>query len=229
MITRGERLNDRIKLDSETWVSMAKAENRPIPFKEYQLAQGAELLARVFQYAPDMIYLLGDDSRAFQKRTLRFYQAIIRTGLLYGETHTTSNMDGLAVWIKPENVSFTPGILLRTGLMVSILALGPGPMARFLKSANYLEKLQKKVISEPHWTLVQLGVEPDRQGKGIGGNLIQPVLTQADVGNLPCYAESADERNLNFYQKHGFKVREQGRVPGNGPQVWILIRDPASS
>ncbi len=204
---------------------MAMAEIDQLPLNKSQLAQGAMLLARVFQHAPDMTYLLGDERRTFQKRTQRFYQAIIRTGLLYGEAYTTADLDGLAIWIKPENTHFTPGILLRTGLLVSLLALGLGPAARFMKSANYLEKLQKGVISEPHWILVQLGVEPEHQGKGIGGRLVKPVLDKADAGGVPCTVESADERNLSFYKKHGFEVRRTGQVPGGGPQVWILVRD----
>lgn len=204
---------------------MAKTEIDPIPLNEFQLAQGAMLLARVFQHAPDMTYLLGNESRAFQKRTLRFYQAIIRTGLLYGETYTSPELAGLAVWIKPENNNITLGILLRTRLLVSLLALGPGPATRFMKSANYLEKLQKEVISEPHWILIQLGVEPRKQGKGLGSWLVQPVLDKADAGGVPCYVESADERNLSFYKRHGFEVRRTGQVPGGGPQGWILIRD----
>jgi GNAT superfamily N-acetyltransferase len=206
---------------------MSMVENIPVSLKESQLVPGAELFARVFRHAPDMEYLLGSESKMFQKRTLRFYRAVIRTGLRYGETYTTPNLDGVAVWVKPENTQFTPGMLIRTGLLLSLLALGPRPIGRFIKSANYLEELHEKVISEPHWILVQLGVEPDRQSMGIGGKLIRPVLDKADAEGLPCYTESADERNLTFYQRHGFEVRERGQVPINGPRVWILVREAA--
>jgi ribosomal protein S18 acetylase RimI-like enzyme len=205
---------------------MGKENVYPILLSGTQVKQGAELLARAFQNAPDMKYFLGDEDRMFDKSTLRFYAAIIRTGILYGAVHTMPSMEGLAVWVGPENTNFTLSALFRSGLLGSILFMGLKPLARFVRSAIYLEKLKEKSISGPHWILVQLGVEPTLQGNGIGGRLIQPILAQADEDYLNCYVESADERNLNFYRRHGFKVADKGRVPNGGPQVWAMVREP---
>jgi ribosomal protein S18 acetylase RimI-like enzyme len=78
----------------------------------------------------------------------------------------------------------------------------------------------------PHWYLMALGVEPARQGQGIGGRLIRPVLAQADRAGVLCYLETETERNVAFYQKHGFVVAESGPVPGHNLPLWMMVREP---
>lgn len=198
-----------------------------VPLNISQVRQGAEVLARTFKHAPDMRFFIGDESRMLAEKTLRFYRAIIRIGMRYGEVTTTSSLDGLAIWVSPENNNFTFGSMFRTGLVSSILAIGLRPAYRFMRSALYVEGLQLEATKRPRWILVFLGVEPSRQGKGIGGVLIQPVLDRADDSGIPCYVESADERNLSFYNRHGFEVVNRGQVPNGGPKVWVLVREPA--
>lgn len=205
---------------------MSQLETSPVLLAKSQVEQGAELLARALQNAPDMKFLIGDNARMLDKVTLRFYQAVIRVGLLYGEVYTTPSMEGVAVWVSPENTNFTLGILFRTGFLTAILSLGFRPMLRFINSSNYVQKLQKQAISGPRWVLVYLGVEPSQQGKGIGGILIHPILARADADGVPCYVESANARNLTFYKRHGFEIVNHGQVPNGGPQVWIMVRKP---
>ncbi len=205
---------------------MAQPESSSILLASSQVEQGAEILARAFQNAPDMKFFIGDNAKMLDEKTLRFYQAVIRVGLLYGEVYTTPSMDGVAVWTSPETNNFSLGILFRTGFLTAILSMGLKPMNRFMMATNYVQKLQEEAISGPRWVLVYLGVEPSKQGKGIGGLLIQPVLTRSDAEGIPCYVESADERNLTFYKRHGFSIIKQGQVPKGGPQVWIMVREP---
>lgn len=206
---------------------MSGSDTSPILLADSQVAQGAELFARVFQNAPDMQYFIGENAVA-ESKILQYYQAIIRIGLLHGEVYTTSAMDGVAVWVSPENSQLSFGILIRTGFLKALVSMGARPLARFVRSARYLEKLQKQAISEPCWILVQIGVESARQGKGIGGLLIQPILTRAAAEGVSCYVESADERNLSFYTRHGFEIVNHGQVSRGGPPVWVMIRKPNS-
>lgn len=208
---------------------MSQSDAYAVSLARSQVEQAAAVLARTFQYAPDMRFLVGNDAQMLDNKALRFYKAVIMAGLLYGEVFTTPSLEGVAVWISPESSSFTFGSLFRTGLLKAILLMGPGPMLRFVRSSSYVQKLQEQAISVPRWVLVFLGVEPSQQGKGIGGKLIQPILTRADSADVPCYVESADERNLSFYKKHGFVIINQGQVPNGGPQVWVLVKEPVSN
>jgi ribosomal protein S18 acetylase RimI-like enzyme len=204
---------------------MAQVDTSPVALSSAQVQQGAELLARVFQHDPMMQYLVADTSRLLDK-PMRLYRAAIRMGLLSGAVHTTPGIDGVAVWISPGHTDFTFGQLLRSGFLTAALSMGLKSLGRFMQSANYFENLKKQTITDPHWLLLFLGVEPSQQGKGLGATLMQPILDRADAEGLPCYLESTNERNLTFYKRHGFKVSTQGQVPKDGPQIWFMLREP---
>ena len=52
------------------------------------------------------------------------------------------------------------------------------------------------------------------------------MLAQCDRDGTPAYLETARERNVAFYERHGFHVREQLTL-SSGPPVWLMWRDPA--
>jgi hypothetical protein len=55
--------------------------------------------------------------------------------------------------------------------------------------------------------------------------LLQPVLTQADAKGMACYLETETEANVRFYTKHGFKVVDQGQVPGLRVSTFAMLRE----
>jgi len=67
---------------------------------------------------------------------------------------------------------------------------------------------------------------PPRQGKGLGGRLIEDALARADADRVPCYLENTKVRNLPFYQKHGFEVIVEEKVAEDGPTIWAVKREP---
>ena len=69
-------------------------------------------------------------------------------------------------------------------------------------------------------------MDPTRQGRGVGGRLMQPGFAQADTAHLPCYLLTMTERNVAFYAKHGFRVASTGQLPQGGPHVWGMRREP---
>ena len=59
--------------------------------------------------------------------------------------------------------------------------------------------------------------------------MIQPVPTRASADGTACYLETGTEENVRFYEKHGFKVVGEGRVPGLEWQVWAMLRNVCHS
>ena len=196
-----------------------------IPLGMSHIEQGAAVLARAFQYDPLMHYLY-PDSVIIPNSPARFYQATIRMGLLYGEVQATPAMEGLAVWISPGNLDISFSSFFRCGFITAIISAGFRTMSRFIRMANYTEKVNKPILARPHWHLMMIGLEPSQQGKGLGSTLLQPMLARADEESLPCILESGNERNLTFYQRHGFEIAAHNQIPKGGPQIWVMVREP---
>ena len=74
------------------------------------------------------------------------------------------------------------------------------------KALKMLSTWEKQDPKKPHMHIGPLGVLPEMQGNGVGSKLMQACLAYADGENLPSYLETDRDRNVPFYEKHGFKV-----------------------
>lgn len=67
-----------------------------------------------------------------------------------------------------------------------------------------------------------LAVHPAHQGRGLGGALLRHGLASlADADGSPWLA-TTDERNVPFYERHGFATAGSRRLPGDGPVLRVL-------
>jgi ribosomal protein S18 acetylase RimI-like enzyme len=78
---------------------------------------------------------------------------------------------------------------------------------------------------EPHWYLPLLGVDPARQGRGLGGLLLEHANRLFDRDGVVAYLESSNPRNVGLYQRHGFEVLGRIQV-GRSPVFTPMRRDP---
>lgn len=78
---------------------------------------------------------------------------------------------------------------------------------------------------EPLWYLPMIGVEPNAQGRGLGGALMRHAVARCDREGTLAYLESSNPRNITLYVRHGFEV--MGRIQvGAGPIVTPMLRQP---
>jgi GNAT superfamily N-acetyltransferase len=193
----------------------------------HQIKEAGEVLARAFYDDPAFAWILPDDAN--RARALSWLMGTgVRYGHMFGRVHTSSgNVASGAVWLPPGDTIMSPLRMIRAGMMLAPFKFGVGSFRRFLSATNHLEHLHKRDVSPQHWYLMILGVDPPRQGQGLGGAVIQPILARADRENLPCYLETAKERNLPFYRKYGFEVAVEADFPHGGPHFWTMLRQPA--
>ncbi len=158
------------------------------------------------------------------QRLLRFFTAMSSSYLRSGKPAYLADEDvGAALWSDPATSS---QLQFDLGQFRAVLgSFGPSRVIRAVRTQTQLSKLHP---SEPHWYLGYLGVRGSRQGRGMGGALLDEVLTNADEANAPAYLESSNERNLTLYQRHGFEIVEEVRLLGNGPSVWRMWRNAMS-
>jgi GNAT superfamily N-acetyltransferase len=167
-------------------------------------------------------------SHIFRKETRRdaglraYFRTQMRADYLpFGGCYTADGYAGAAIWAPAGKPMLTglKGILN----MIPVLPYVATNLAVTLKILNLIETMHPR---EPHWYLATLGTAVEQQGKGIGGALMAPVLTHCDREGLPCYLESSKERNVPFYRRHGFEVVKEVHLPGDGPSLWTMWREP---
>lgn len=65
-----------------------------------------------------------------------------------------------------------------------------------------------------------------RQGKGLGGQVLTPVLDRADAEGVPVWTWSSNQRNLAFYHRYGFEVLDELPFASGGPSIYPIRREP---
>lgn len=80
--------------------------------------------------------------------------------------------------------------------------------------------------AEPHAYLYTIGVHSSGQGKGIGRQLLAPMLDACDRAGLPAYLENSNPRNHSFYAGHGFAHVEHFEPVRGAPPLEAMWREP---
>lgn len=190
--------------------------------KQNQLESAIKVMVKAFYHDPFVVYLAPDE--ALRARVLpAFIGIVINYSFLYGEVWTTPSLSGLACWLVPGKTSATFMGMLRTGMFIVPLKFGWAGFKRFNDVISYTDIIHKQIITEAHWYLWGLGVDPAHQREGNGARLMLPILERADSMGQACYLETQNRANLPFYTKHGFEVASDGKSPG-GLQVWAMVR-----
>jgi GNAT superfamily N-acetyltransferase len=191
------------------------------PATEADVPRLAAVLGRAFADDPLNKHLVPDDHRRASRLPDGFAEQLRHVFLPNGAVLTTPDRAGAALWLGPdarrlsllEQLRMLPGMARLFGLRGM-----PGAM-------RAMAELDSRAPREPHWHLSLLGVEPERQGTGIGSALLRPVLDRCDRGRRSAYLETSKEANLRFYERHGFAVRERVDLR-DGVRVWTMLRAP---
>jgi GNAT superfamily N-acetyltransferase len=106
-------------------------------------------------------------------------------------------------------------------LLKSILGNG---LYDFRGWVKWLDEIDKNHPTEAHFYLEYIGVEPGYQGKGYGSLILEHLINKADNLGVGCYLETADARNLSFYQHFGFQIKDEKEIIGI--PTWFMWRQP---
>lgn len=181
-----------------------------------------EILCKAFDSDPHISWLIRRD----EKRALAYHQffTMILNGLAepHGEIYTTSNVHGVAVWYPPGHGKI--GLLKQAKVAPAFIrAVG---WNNLLSRMVGIEKMEYYHPKEPHYYLQLLGVDPEHQGKGVGRDLLIPMMMKCDAEQTFAYLETANPKNVAYYEGFGFEVVHSLPMPDNGPTLWMMKRTP---
>lgn len=88
---------------------------------------------------------------------------------------------------------------------------------------SVLEQMDAAHPKDPHWYLPWLGVDPARQGAGLGSDLLGQCLDRVDADHDRAFLETPNPRTVPFYERHGFRVISISQA-GACPPVTSMLR-----
>jgi len=195
------------------------------PLRRGEVALAAAVLAAALHDDPGWRHVVTDPGR--RKTALRGITGVaVRDALAFGGVLAACDdgrLQGVAVWLPPGRYPMSGRRKVRT--LPATAALAMQVPRNIFDLARFGASIDAVFPSEPVWYLQILGVHPHAQRHGLGLQLLQPVLAQADSTGVACYLETAQPRNSAYYQRAGFqKLGPTAPLHPGGPPMTRMIR-----
>jgi ribosomal protein S18 acetylase RimI-like enzyme len=181
-------------------------------------ARLAHTLARAFADDPVFRWFSPDDGRRAAMLPA-FFAVFVEAFLRRGEVYTGEAGAGAALWSGP-GVDPVGADAAYGARLADVAGEDAGRLF------EVVERLEAHAPVEPHHHLQFLGVAPERQGVGLGGALMAPMLERCDRDRAAAYLEATSDRNRALYERYGFRAHGSIRLP-DGPALHRMWRDPA--
>ena len=184
----------------------------------------AQDLADAFVDDPVFRWFTRADARRDAARMAFFHHVLTRMVFGHGEVLRPAVGGAAAVWMPSEALS-SGGLLREIGALPMLLGLTG--WSRFVRLLQLREAMDRHhPMDRPHAYLFFLGVTPQAQGHGVGSRLLKAKTDQLDATRRPAFLETATERNVAFYGRHGFEVVAEYKPAPDGPTNWAMWRHP---
>jgi ribosomal protein S18 acetylase RimI-like enzyme len=177
-------------------------------------------MARAFFDDPLQVWALPDSSKRLSILEQVFELLSRYSSVPRGESYTDASRSCAAFWVPPGPFELDRAAAEAMAPMLDLLGDSD---VRFRAAEDSMRAHRPE---EPHFYLQGLGTDPPRQGEGLASAAMQPVLTRCDADRIPAYLESTKERNVGFYEGHGFAVVGCVDIPLDGPVLWLMWRAP---
>lgn len=129
----------------------------------------------------------------------------------------TDDFGAAALWLRPDGKPDSDAIDVLIGETVA--------PERAAVAAQVGEMMDRFHPQEPHWYLSMIGVDPARQGRGLGSAVLRHTLAICDAEGSLAYLESSNPKNVPLYERHGFEVLGE-IAPADFPGLTPMLRRP---
>lgn len=184
------------------------------------------VLAEAFARDPLMASIWPDDQRrhtaliGYFTATMRHEHS--RIGVVDYLTDDAGHPIAVAAWDGPNRGGTMAG-LVRTA------RAAPGMLSalreRLPAGISVRQRLDDHAPTDPHWTLVNLGVATVVQKQGHARTLLDYRLARIDANPLPAHLVCTRAENVELYRRFGFEVSDEFAL-ASGTPLWSMDRQP---
>ncbi|HEY4313448.1 MAG TPA: GNAT family N-acetyltransferase [Pirellulales bacterium] len=174
-----------------------------------------------------MVYSQPKDHRRL-RAVADLYGAMLWDCMCRGQAYATLDFSGITAWLRPGTDIPSFWQQVRSGMLRLLPGFGLRGFRRLIDYDEVGRRMHHQYAHKSHWYLAAIAVDPDHQGRGIGSNLMTPILERADAEGVPCWLDTHQEQNVRLYQRHGFQVAECTAPRGHQIPVYGMVRPPRS-
>lgn len=184
--------------------------------------EAAAVLAAAF--ADDPVFRwMAHDRRGLDSHLRHGFGAMIGGELRNDHPVLQMTSDGgcAAIWHAPDQWQVPTLAMLRVA-PAFIRSFG----IRVGRLLSTMSKLDAQHPTDPHYHLAFIGTDPRRQGRGLGTQLMVPMIERCDREGVAAYLENSNPANEAFYVRHGFVATGRLDLPDGAPPMTAMWRDP---
>ena len=172
-----------------------------------------------------------DPEESVKETSAKFHRFTINLGLKYGKVFApSSKIEGVSIWLPPGYTKISTWKSINSGILtiLSISSKSRNERRKFydrIKNySRYSSDIHKKYAPFPHWYLLSIGIREQYRGKGFASRLLKPLFQEFDHEKVPCYLETHNPENVELYKHFGFKIVDDGKIPGTEKTHWAMLR-----
>ena len=189
----------------------------------WSLSACAQVLARAFADDPLMKSIWPDPRRRARALTTYFGATLRHEHSVVGAVEYVA-VNGapaaVAAWDGPSRGS-TSDQLRRT--VRAAPKLLTALRSRLPVGVDVRRRLDSQEPSEPHWLLVNLGVDEQCRGEGFARMLIEHRLAEVDLHHESAHLVWTRAENVPLYERFGFTTTTEFRL-SDGTPLWVMDR-----
>ncbi len=188
------------------------------------IPKASTVLAKAFKDAPLWSVILNDN--VYSTKLALSFQVPLLFAFKYGIIYATSEkLEGIAILLPHQFADMSFWGMIRSGAIFPSLKLGR-EIGSKMGALKALVDDRKQNIKPPYYYLHLLGVDPEYQNKGYGGNLLRTMINQTDKDRIPLYLETENESIVPLYERFGFHVAKKITLPKINIPMWEMMRIP---
>lgn len=190
---------------------------------KYQIKKAARVYARAMMNDDLHVYFFPDPSNRLKKLTYLYeYKLELEYKFCF---ITSNNIEGLLICESPGEQHTGLSILeIITGIKL-IWQCGIVSLLRMIRYQSWASKTRDGIATQPYWYINVVAVDPEHQGKGFASKLIKPIIMEALERKHMVYLETQNSNNIKIYEKYGFHLVEEAKMPGTNISHYCMKID----